>query len=76
MKKSRFSDQQIAFVLRQAEVGTAATEEICGKMGVAEATFYRRKKQFAGMGVPTMSIVSRRNFTCWTTAARSSRPTT
>jgi putative transposase len=51
MKRKRYSDEQIAFALRQAESGTAI-EEICRKMGISEPTFYRWKKQFAGMGVP------------------------
>jgi putative transposase len=50
MRKSQYTDQQIAFALRQAEGGTAV-EEICRKMGVSEPTFCRWKKQFAGMGV-------------------------
>lgn len=49
MKRKRYSDEQIAFALRQAEGGTAV-EEICRKLGVSEPTFYRWKKQFAGMG--------------------------
>ena len=49
MKRKRYSDEQIAFALRQAE-GGAAVEEICRKLGVSEATFYRWKKQFVGMG--------------------------
>jgi putative transposase len=49
MKQRRYSDEQIAFALRQAESGTAVAE-ICRKLGVSEATFYRWKKQFAGMG--------------------------
>ena len=48
-KRKRYSDEQIAFALRQADSGTAV-EEICRKLGVSEATFYRWKKQFAGMG--------------------------
>lgn len=40
MKRKRYSDEQIAFALRQAEGGTAV-EEICRELGVAEATFYR-----------------------------------
>ncbi len=51
MKRKRYNDEQIAFALRQAESGTAV-EEICRKMGISEPTFYRWKKQFAGMGVP------------------------
>jgi putative transposase len=41
--------KQIAFALRQAESGTAVAE-ICGKLGISEPTFYRWKKQFAGIG--------------------------
>ena len=50
MKKSRYSAEQVAFALRQAESGTSVPE-VCRKMGVAEQTFYRWKKRFAGMGV-------------------------
>ncbi len=50
MKKSRFTEQQIAFALRQAE-GGASVREVCRKMGISEQTFYRWKKKFAGMGV-------------------------
>jgi len=50
MPKKRFTDEQIAFALRQAEAGTAVGE-ICRKMGVSEATFYRWKKVYAGVGV-------------------------
>ena len=50
MKKSRFTEEQIAFALRQAEAGTAV-EEITRKLGVSEQTFYRWKKKFAGLGV-------------------------
>ena len=49
MKQKRYPDEQIAFALRQAESGTAVAE-ICRKLGVSEPTFYRWKKQFAGMG--------------------------
>lgn len=50
MKKSRFTEEQIAFALRQAEGGAAACD-VCRKMGVSEQAFYRWKKKFAGMGV-------------------------
>ena len=50
MKKSRFTEEQIAFALRQAENGTAISE-ITRKLGVTQQTFYRWKKRFAGMGV-------------------------
>ena len=50
MKKTRFTEEQIAFSLRQAEGGTPI-EQITRKLGVSEATFYRWKKKFAGMGI-------------------------
>jgi putative transposase len=50
MKKTRFTEQQIAFALRQGEQGIAV-EEITRKLGVSEATIYRWKKKFSGMGV-------------------------
>ena len=50
MKSSRYSPEQVAFAMRQAESGTSVPE-ICRKMGIAEQTFYRWKKKYAGMGV-------------------------
>jgi len=49
LKKSRFSDEQIAHALRQAEAGTPVAE-IVRKLGVSEATFYAWKKRFGAMG--------------------------
>jgi putative transposase len=48
MKKSKFTEQQIAFALQQAEGGTAVAE-VCRKMGIAEATFYRWKQLYGGL---------------------------
>ena len=50
MKKTRYTEEQIAFALKQAEIGTRG-EEGCRKMGISEATFYNWKKKFGGMGV-------------------------
>ena len=49
MKKSKFTDQQIDFALKQAESGTPV-EEVCRKLGISPQTFYRWKKKFAGLG--------------------------
>ena len=50
MKKSKFTEEQIAFALRQAETGTRVGE-VCRKLGISEATFYNWKKKFGGLGV-------------------------
>ena len=48
--KNRFTEAQITFALRQADSGTSIGE-IIRKLGIAEATFYRWKKKYAGLGV-------------------------
>ncbi len=50
MKRSRFSDEQIAYALRQAEAGTAAAD-VCRQLGISEATFYVWKKRYANLGM-------------------------
>ena len=48
MKKSQFTEQQIAFALQQAEGGTTVAE-ICRKLGISEQTFYRWKKHYGSL---------------------------
>ena len=48
MKKSRFSEQQIAYILRQAEEGTSV-EEVCRKTGISEATYYNWCRKYGGL---------------------------
>ncbi len=50
MNKTRYTKEQIAFALRQADTGTQVAE-VVRKMGVSEQTFYRWKKQYSSMGV-------------------------
>lgn len=50
MKKTRYTDEQIAFALKQAETGTPVAEVI-RRMGISEQTFYRWKKVYGGLGV-------------------------
>ena len=49
-KKTRHTEEQIAFALKQAETGTAVSEVI-RRMGISEKTFYRWKKVYGGLGV-------------------------
>jgi putative transposase len=49
MKRSKFTEQQIAFALKQAELGTTV-EEVCRKLGISDATFYNWKKNYGGLG--------------------------
>ena len=83
MPRKRFTNEQIAFALRQAENG-ATVDEVCRKMGVSEPTFYRWKKQFVGMGVPEIrrlkqledeNSAARSPVTCrWPTTSASGGP--
>ena len=53
MRKSRFTEAQIAMALRQGEAGTPV-EEICRKLGISDATFFRWKKKYGSLGVPEL----------------------
>ena len=48
MKKSKFSEAQIAFILQQADEGTPVAE-VCRKAGISDATFYNWRKRYGGM---------------------------
>jgi putative transposase len=48
VKRSKFSEAQIAFILRQAEEGTAVAE-VCRKAGISQATYFNWKKKYAGL---------------------------
>jgi putative transposase len=50
MKKSKFSEEQIAYAVRQVEAGMPPAD-ICRQLGVSEATFYIWKKKYAHLGV-------------------------
>ena len=49
MKKTKYTEEQIAFALRQAETGTSVAD-VCRKMGICEATFFNWKKKIRWPG--------------------------
>ena len=49
MKKTRFSEEQIAFALRLGDLDTPVAE-VCRQIGTSEATFYVWKKKYADLG--------------------------
>jgi putative transposase len=50
MKRSKFSEEQIVYAIRQAEAGTPVGD-LCRQLGVSDATFYAWKKKYAHLGV-------------------------
>jgi putative transposase len=56
MKKSKFTEAQIVFAIKQAETGTAVSE-VCRKMGISEATFYNWKKKYGGLGITELRLL-------------------
>jgi len=50
MKRSRFSEEQIAYALRQADSGTSVLA-VCRSLGISEATFYVWRRKCAHLGV-------------------------
>ena len=67
MKESKFSEAQIAFVLKQAEDGTPIGE-VCRKAGISDATFCSWRKKYAGLNIP--SGVTCKTFHLWSDCLR------
>jgi putative transposase len=49
VKKSKLTEEQIRFALKQTELGTKV-EEVCRKLGISEAIFHVWKKRYGGIG--------------------------
>ena len=50
MKKSKFTEEQILFALKQADAGQPVAD-VCRQMGISEATFYVWKKRYGNLGL-------------------------
>ncbi|MCS4274558.1 putative transposase [Raoultella sp. BIGb0132] len=48
MKKSRFTEEQIVFALKQAELGTPVPD-VCRKLRISDATFDTWRKKYGGI---------------------------
>ncbi len=48
MKKSRFTEQQIVYAIKQVEAGVPITE-LCRKYGISQQTFYRWRRKYGGL---------------------------
>ena len=59
MKRSKFSEEQIAYALRQAESGTPVGD-VCRQRGVREATFYAWKKKYGHLGATEVRRIRQR----------------
>jgi len=50
MKRSRFSDERIAYALRQA-AGGMSVADVCRQLGISDATFYKWRSRYGGMEI-------------------------
>jgi putative transposase len=60
MPKKGHTEEQIVAVLRQVEAG-GKVAEICGKVGISQATYYLWKRQYSGVGISELRQLREEN---------------
>jgi len=50
MKRSKFTEEQILFALKQGDAGQPIAD-VCRQMGISEATYYNWKKRYGNLGL-------------------------
>ena len=61
MKKSKFTESQIAFAIKQAKTGTKV-EEVCCLVGISSDTFFNWKKKYGGLGISELGFLGCRSY--------------
>ncbi len=57
MKMSRFTEEQIITILREAEIGDHTIASVCRAHGIAENTFYTWRKKYGGVDVAAIKCL-------------------
>lgn len=58
MRRSRYSEEQIVGILKEAEAGIPAAE-LCRKYGISDQTYYNWKAKYGGMVVNDVKRLKR-----------------
>lgn len=55
MKRSKYTEEQITFALKQAGTGVSVGD-VCRKVGISESTFHAWRKKYGGLGIADLRL--------------------